>query len=272
MTTPRMLSLAALFVAGTITGAGAVALASSSPSSPPNLVMGQLFRDNYELTSNGALTLAVELFNTGQEDVSVIVGSVAGWPTEGGPGHLLSARAWTQIDISAVPTCDAPAVDVMALDVDGTPLSVPLEPVVLDQVRFILEEHCGSNRYVYLDSEVASAIEDDGRLRMDLRLPGHGRPPIGTLHITEGRSQLRGSVVELAHPPAALPATAPIVVTTYWTIDDCELALPALSEPPVLSFSTVEGFTVQTRSDSRGVAAVARHVAAECGQGALSTN
>ncbi len=268
MTTPRMLGLTALFVAGTIVGAGAVALASSASSSIPRLVMGQLVLSEYELASDGAVTLTVDLFNTGRHDVSAIVSSVAGWP---GPDaelaeYVLSARAWTQIDVNVVPDCDAQPTDVVELEIDTNRLVVPLEAALLDQVRFIRDDHCGLNRNLFLEGEVDSAVLDDGSLRMDLRLPGHNRPPIGSLHVTGAQAPLAGRVIEVTGTPAELTADESTVLTTQWTIDDCELALSALSEPGNFTLTTEEAFTLDIWLDDRGTALLARYTAAECAE------
>lgn len=172
------MALAALFVAGTIAGAGGVALASSASGSRPSLVTAPLLNSDYERSAEGVVTLAVDVFNSGEQDVPDVVRSFAGWPVSGSETEteVLSAGAWTQLEIIAAPDCDAVLTEVMAVDAGSYSLDVPPGR---DIPRI-------SRR-----TEVDSATADDHGLRIDLRLLGHGRRALGDLQLIDARPPAR---------------------------------------------------------------------------------
>jgi hypothetical protein len=120
------MALAALFITGTIAGAGAVALTSSASSSPPNLVTGPLLNSEFEHPAEGLVTLTVDLFNSSEHDLPVVVRSFAGWPVSGSEAdpEVLSARTWTPLEITVAPDCDAVLTEVMAVDAGPHSLDV----------------------------------------------------------------------------------------------------------------------------------------------------
>lgn len=263
MSAPRAVVLAVCFVAGSVAGAGAVALASSSP--PPRLVAAA-FGLNDELTSEGAITFAIDVFNPSDDDIPVTVTSIAGWPVpdEELGTDVLVGRSWTEIAVNAALDCAAMRSDLIELDARSESLAVALEPSVLGQLRFVHGEHCGSGRQLSVEAEIESVSDVGDGLRIDLRLPGHGRQSIGDLRITDARTSLPGSSVELARPPAQLGVDGAIVVTTKWTVHDaCVLAREAMPEPNI-TFATEENFALDTWLRERGVAVFARYAAAEC--------
>lgn len=265
MTTPRALVLAALFIAGSVAGAGAVALASSTSSPPPRLVTAT-FGPNYELSSDGAIALTVDVFNPSDDDLPVTVTSIAGWPVPEGTlsKQVLAGRSWTQIEVNAALDCAATPSDLIELDAGSELLVVSLEPAIHDHLSFVHGEHCGSGRQVRVETEVESVSNVGDGLRIDLRLLGHGRQPIGNLQITDARTSLPGSSVTLVGLPAELGVDGSIVLTTHWTVHDaCVLAHEAMPEPNI-TFATGENFALDTWLGERGVAVFARYAAAEC--------
>ena len=192
MIAPRAMALAALFVAGTIAGAGGVALASSASGSPPSLVTAPLLNSDYERSAEGLVTLAVDVFNSSEQDVSVVVRSFAGWPVSGSETEteVLSAGTWTQLKIIAAPDCDAVLTEVMAVDAGSYSLDVPLGQDIPHILRRVHDEFCGLEPYIFATTEVESATADDQGLRVDLRLLGHGRRAQGDLQLIDARSPL----------------------------------------------------------------------------------
>lgn len=265
MTAPRAMALAALFVAGTIAGAGAVALASGASGSPPSLVTAPLLNSDYERSAEGLVTLAVDVFNSSEQDVPVVVRSFGGWPVPGSETEpeVLSAGTWTQLEIIAAPDCDAVLTEVMAVDAGSDSLDVPLGQDIPHILRRVHDEFCGVEPYLFATTEVESATADDQGLRIDLRLLGHGRRALGDLQIIDARSPLLGSTFRVTNLPATLAVDGSTVLDAYWTIDDCTLALQAIARPAV-TFTTQQGVVVEAPLDDRGAVALARYTANEC--------
>jgi len=257
--------MAALFVAGTIAGAGAVALASSASGSPPSLVTAPLVHSDYERSVDNLATLAVDVFNSSEQDVPVVVRSIAGWPASRSETEtkVLSARTWTHLEIIAAPDCDAVLTDVMTVDAGSYSIDVPLGQEIPRILRRVHDEFCGPDPYVFAEAEVESANADDQGLRIDLRLLGHGRRPVGDLQLIHARSRLPGSSFHVTNLPETLAVDGSTVLDAYWTVDDCTVALQAIIRPAV-TFITQQGVVVEAPLDDRGVAALARYIANEC--------
>lgn len=265
MTAPRAMALAALFVAGTIAGARGVALASSASDSPPTLVIAPLLNSDYERSAEGLVTLAVDVFNSSEQDVPVVVRSFAGWPVSGSgtETEVLSAGAWTQLEIIAVPDCDVVLTEVMAVDAGSYSLDVQLGRDIPRILRRVHDEFCGLEPYLFATTEVESATADDHGLRIDLRLLGHGRRALGDLQIIDARSDMLGSTFRVTNVPETLAVDGSTVLDAYWTVDDCTMALQAPTRPAV-TFITQQGVVVQAPLGDRGAAALARYIANEC--------
>jgi hypothetical protein len=265
VTAPRAIALAALFVAGTIAGAGAVALASSASGSPPSLVTAPLLNSDYERSAEGLVTLAVDVFNSGEQDVPIVVRSFAGWPVSGSgtDTEVLSARTWTQLEIIAAPDCDVMLTEVMAVDAGSYSLDVQLGRDIPRILRRVHDEFCGLEPYLFATMEVDSATADDQGLRIDLRLLGHGRRALGDLQIIDARPPLPGSTFRVTNVPETLAVDGSTVLDAYWTVDDCTVALQAIARPAV-TFITQQGVVVEAPLDDRGAAAFARYIANEC--------
>ncbi|HEX6336308.1 MAG TPA: hypothetical protein VFZ85_05090 [Jiangellaceae bacterium] len=265
MTAPRSTTLAALFVAGTIAGAGGVALASSAAGSPPSLATGPLLSSDYELSAEGLVTLAVDVFNSSEQDVPVVVKSVAGWQVSGSEpdSEVLPARTWTRLEITTMPDCDAVITEVMTLDAGSYSLDVPLEHGIPQMLRRLHDEFCGLDPYVFATMEVASATADDQGLGMSLRLLGHGREPLGDLQITDTRPSLSGSTFRVTNLPVTLAVEGSTMLDAHWTVDDCTVALQAIVRPAV-TFVTEERVVIEAPLDDRGVALLARYIANVC--------
>ncbi len=268
MSAPRALVLAALFTAGSVAGAGAVALASSTSSPPPRLVTGLMFGPDYELTPDGAIRLTVDVFNPSDDDLPVTVTSIAGWPVPGEAlsTQVLSARSWTPIEVNAVLDCAATPADFIELDAGSELLDVSLEPAIHGQLSFVHGDHCGSGRQIRVETEIESVSDVGDGLRIDLRLLVHGRQPIENLQINDARTSLPGSSVALVGLPAELGVDGSIVLTTRWTVfDACVLARQATPYPNI-TFATDENFALETSLGERGVAVFTRYAAAECAE------
>lgn len=263
MTASRAMALAALFVTGTIAGAAAVALASSASSSPPSLVAGSLLSSDSENSAEGFVTLTIDVFNSSEADLPVMVRSFAGWPVSETDAEVLPARAWTQLEITTAPDCEEVLTEVMAVDVGSYPLDVSLDPGIGGILRRVRDEFCGLDAHVFAETKVASATADDQGLRMDIRLRGHGRRPLGDLQIIDSHSGLTGGTFNVTNLPEILGVDGSTVLDAYWTIDDCTEALLAIVRPAAI-FITEEGVTVEAPLDDRGVAALARYIANEC--------
>jgi hypothetical protein len=265
VTAPRAMALAALFVAGTIAGAGAVALASSASGSPPSLVTAPLLNSDYERSAEGLVTLAVDVFNSSEQDVPVVVRSFGGWPVSASETEpeVLSAGTWTQLEIIAAPDCDAVLTEVMAVDAGSYSLDVPLGQDIPHILRRVHDEFCGVEPYLFATTEVESATADDQGLRIDLRLLGHGRRAPGDLQIIDARSPLLGSTFRVTNLPATLAVDGSTVLDAHWTVDDCTLALQAMARPAV-TFITQQGVAVEAPLDDRGAVVLARYIANEC--------
>lgn len=143
MTASRAMALAALFVTGTIAGAAAVALASSASSSPPSLVAGSLLSSDSENSAEGFVTLTIDVFNSSEADLPVMVRSFAGWPVSETDAEVLPARAWTQLEITTAPDCEEVLTEVMAVDVGSYPLDVSLDPGIGGILRRVRDEFAG---------------------------------------------------------------------------------------------------------------------------------
>lgn len=263
MTAPRATTLAALFVAGTI--AGAVALASSAAGSPPSLATGPVLTSDYGRSAEGLVTLAVDVFNSSEQDVPIVVRSFAGWQMSGNEpaGEVLPARTWSRLEITTAPDCDAALTEVMTLDAGSYSLDVPLDPGIPGILRRVHNEFCELEPYVFATAEAEAATADDQGLHIDLRLLGHGREPLGDLQITDARSRLPGSTFRVTNLPVTLAVGGSTMLDAYWTVDDCTVALQAIVRPAI-TFSTEEDVVVEAPLDDRGVAALARHIANQC--------
>jgi hypothetical protein len=263
VTAPRATALAALFVTGTIAGAAAVALASSASSAPPSLVAGSLLSSDSENSAEGFVTLTIDVFNSSEADLPVMVRSFAGWPVSETDLEVLPARAWTQLEITTAPDCAGMLTEVTAVDAGSYSLDVPLDPGIPGILRRVRDEFCGMDPRVFAETKVESATAEDQGLRMDLRLLGHGRRPLGDLQIIEAHSGIPGGTLHVTNLPEILGVDGSIVLDAYWTIDDCTVALQAIVRPAV-TFITAENVAVEAPLDDRGVAAFARYVANEC--------
>lgn len=268
MIAPRALVLAALFVAGSVAGAGAVTLASSASTPPPRLVTGLMFGPDYELTPDGTITLTVDVFNPSDDDLPVNVISIAGWPVpeEASSTQVLSARSWTPIEVNAVLDCAATPSDSIELDAGSDSLDVSLEPAIHGQLSFVHGEHCGSSRQIRVETEIESVSDLGDGLRIDLRVLGHGLRLVGNLQINDARTSLPGSSVALVGLPAELGVDGSTVVTTRWTVfDTCVLASESMPNPNI-TFATEDNFTLDGWLGARGVAVFTRYAVAGCAE------
>jgi hypothetical protein len=212
------------------------------------------------------VTLAVDVFNSSEQDVPVVVRSL---PDGRCPGagrtdtEVLSAGTWTQLEIIAAPDCDVVLTEVMAVDAGSYSLDVQHGRDIPRILRRVHDEFRELEPYLFATTEVESATADDQGLRIELRLLGHGRRALGDLQIIDARSPLLGSTFRVTNVPETLAVCGSTVLDAYWTVDDCTMALQAITRPAV-TFITQQGVVVEAPLDDRGAAAFARYIANEC--------
>ncbi|HEX5994765.1 MAG TPA: hypothetical protein VFY84_06450 [Jiangellales bacterium] len=268
MTAPRAMTLAALFVTGSIAGAAAVTLASNASDAPPTLIAGPVSYVDYEQSADGLVSLTVEMFNASERAVPVAVTSIAGWLVSISDANtpVVPPGTWTQLEITAAANCDVERTNAIAVDAGAHKLAVELDQSLDHILHSVHDELCGSTPYVFATTEVESATADDQGLRIDLRLLGHGHRPAGDLHIIDAHSRLTGTTFHVANLPRELPVDGSTAVDAYWIVDDCPMALDAMVHPAV-TFLTMEGVLVEAPLDDRGVAVLARYIAQRCTPG-----
>lgn len=261
----RVLAPAVLFGLGAAAGAGAVGLASNAAGSSPHLVAGQVITLDYSPSAADLIDVSVDVFNASDEELAVQPISIAGWADSGiePAPQLMPARSWTAIAFRTLPECDVELTNVVVVGANSTPYEFVAGRHVLARLGEVRRDHCGLERRLFLEPEVISASIQDNALRMDLRLPAHGRTPIGEKLITNVGSPTPGFTVEVDGLPATLSADSPLALSTIWRVQDCRPADEGVIQPGI-TFITDDGFVVESWFGEHAVALLARYAEIHC--------
>jgi hypothetical protein len=261
----RVSNSLALFALGAAVGAGAVGMASTAASRPPNLVAGQVVSVDYDPSAAASIAVSVEVYNAGDHDITARPVSIAGWALTGDESEprVLSARSWTELALSAVPMCDGPLTDVIMIEADDAQHRVVTGRHLVERLSYVRQDYCGLGRHVFVEPEPVSTSIDGTELVMDLRLPAHGRTLLGEQVITGVYAQTPGFTVLATGVPALFRPDVALTISVRWHIEDCRVAARNVLNLG-LTFITDGNVVVEAWFGDRGVALLTRYVAAQC--------
>lgn len=263
--TLRVTSALLGFALGAVAGAGMSVLVSSTADPVPNLVAGNVVSVEYDPAAAASIAVSVNIYNASDDDITALPTSIAGWPYAGDEtgNQVLPARSWTELAITALPDCDRVLTNVAVVEVDATQHQIVIGPQVAERLSYVRQDYCGLDRHLYVEPELIAASSEGNSLRMDLRLPAHGRTMLGEQLITDAYAQSRGFIVEMDGLPATYTSDASLVLSARWSIRDCPAAVEGVLAPSIM-FTTEDNVVVDSWLGDRGVAMLARYVATQC--------
>lgn len=261
----RTRSALLVFVLGAVVGAGTVGLVSSAGNAPPNLVAGNVVGVEYDPAVAASISVSVNVYNASNRAITALPTSIAGWPHAGEKTGVqeLPAKSWTELVITALPDCDRVLTNVAVVEVDATQHQIVIGPHIAERLSYARQDYCGLDRRLYLEGEPEAASVEGDALRMDVRLPAHGRTMLGEQLITNAFAQTPGWLVQVDDLPVTYPPDESTLVSVSWHIQDCRFAAENAVAPSI-RFTTEGNVVVESWLGDRGAAMLARYVATQC--------